>query len=129
VTVAHRMDWAEFATHLMRAEGAEQNFIEVKQDWSDLPQKMDYFINHPGDAEVIANRSYEVFNQRYLTPAAVSCYLRRLFQGWAKVQGFKPEILQTTSDGGHELRGIPFEALAVSFPQERPGEYGRFASS
>lgn len=121
------MEWAEFATHLMRADGPEQNFIEVKQDWSDLAQKMEYYIHHSKDAEAIATRSYEVFNQRYLTPAAVSCYLRRLFYGWAKVQGFNPEISHNGSTDGYDLRGIPFEALAVSFPQERPGEYGRFA--
>lgn len=128
VIVAHKMDWSEFATHLMRAKGPEQNFIEVERDWSDLPQKMKYFTSHPQEAEAIAERSYQIFSRRCLTPAGVSCYLRRLFHNWAKVQGFEPEILESKGDGkGYKLRGLPFEALAVSFPQERPGEYGKFA--
>lgn len=118
------MAWAEFATHLMKADGLEQNFVEVNRDWSDLSEKMGYFLNHQREAEAIAERSHRLFNHQYLTPAAVSCYLRALFRGWAKVQGFEPAIFE---DGGHELRGIPFEALAVSFPQERPGEYGKHA--
>jgi protein glucosyltransferase len=114
------MEWAEFATHLMQPNGPEQNFVEVDQDWSNLPSRLKHLLDHQKDAEAIAERSYEVFNRRYLTPAAVSCYLRRLFHGWAAVQGFEPRIFEEGSD---KLRGSAFEALAVSFPQARPGEY------
>ena len=117
------MDWAEFATHLMRPDGPDQNFIEVARDWSNLPQKMNHFLRHSDDAKMIAQRSFHTFNRRYLTPAAVSCYLRRLFYGWAKVQDFDPQVLEPDTSGGMQLRGIPFEALLVSFPQARPGEY------
>lgn len=127
ITVAHKMDYAEFATHLMKAHGPDQNFIQVERDWSDLPEKMEYFLHNPKEAQVIAERNYELFSQRYLTPAAVSCYLRRMFHGWASIQGFEPQILKTIPSNGVELRGLPFEAFAVSFPQDKPGEYGRFA--
>jgi EGF-domain serine glucosyl/xylosyltransferase len=120
------MAWAEFATHLMKADGPEQNFIEVNRDWSDLSKKMSYFVNHQQEAKAIAERSHRLFNHQYLTPAAVNCYLRALFRGWAKVQGFEPAIFEGENQ---TPRGIPFEALAVSFPQEKPGEYGKHASN
>lgn len=108
----------------MQSSGPEQNFVEVERDWSDLPPKMDYLLTHSEVAEAIAQRSYDIFNRRYLTPAAVSCYLRRMFSGWAEIQGFEPEIFEVGGLGDEKnLRGIPFEALAVSFPQDRPGEY------
>lgn len=125
ITIAHKMDWAEFATHLMRPDGFEQNFVEVKHNWSDLPEQMDYLLHHPQEAKSIAERSHDTFNRRYLTPAAVNCYLRRLFHGWAEVQGFEPQISEVDAKGEFRLRGIPFEALSVSFPQVRPGEYER----
>ena len=128
VTVSHKLEFDEFATHLMRASGPEQNFVEVERDWSDLEASMEYYTSHPKEAEAIAKRSHEFFAERYLTPAAVSCYLRRLTEGWARVQGFEPDLNQIDRiTGERTAKGIPFEAFVVSFPHEKPGEYGRFA--
>lgn len=71
VTVAHKLEWAEFHTHLMQPSGTEQNFIEVKRDWSDLDSSMTEALRNAEQTEQIAERSFETFNQRYLTPAAV----------------------------------------------------------
>lgn len=118
VTVAHKLEWLESHTHLMESSGPTQNFIETKRDWSDLSVKMDHYLGNLRETKDIAKRSYNLFNQRYLTPAAVTCYWRHLFDGWAKVQGFKPE-LHTTNDSSGELvlRGISYEAFIVTFPK------------
>ncbi|KAK5941148.1 hypothetical protein PMZ80_006425 [Knufia obscura] len=130
VTVSHKLEYAEFVTHLLRSSGPEQNFIEVERDWSNLEEKMEYFAGHPQEAEEIARRSHQVFAEKYLTPAAVSCYLRRLIEGWAKVQAFEPELYEfNETTGKRTARSTPFEAFVVSFPQEKPGEYGRFGPS
>ena len=74
VTVAHKLEWLEFHTHLMESSGPTQNFIETKRDWSDLSVKMDHYLGNLGETKEIAKRSYNLFNQRYLTPAAVRNY-------------------------------------------------------
>ncbi|KAK5093957.1 hypothetical protein LTR70_004483 [Exophiala xenobiotica] len=128
VTVSHKLEYAEFATHLMNPSGPKQNFIQVQRDWSDLEEKMQYFERRPKEAEAIAARSRELFADRYLTPAAVSCYLRQMIEAWAKLQGFEPQLCDINkTTGAKTMRGVPFEAFIVSFPQEKPGEYGRFA--
>lgn len=74
VTVAHKLEWLEFHTHLMESSGPTQNFIETKRDWSDLSVKMDHYLGNLDETKEIAKRSYNLFNQRYLTPAAVRNY-------------------------------------------------------
>lgn len=120
VTVSHKLEYAEFATHLMRPNGSEQNFIEVDRDWSDLEAKMAYSLAHPEEAERIAARSHELFHRRYITPAAISCYLRRMFDRWSRMQGFEPKLYEDDEFGARKMRGLPFEAVAVSFPQGKP---------
>ena len=128
VTVSHKLYYAEFATHLMQSSGPDQNFVEVERDWSDLQEKMEYLETHPEEAEAIAERSHQVFAERYLTPAAVNCYLRQMIKTWAEIQGFEPQLYEINeTTGSRSARGVPFEAILVSFPQEKPGEYGRFA--
>lgn len=62
----------------------------------------------------IAQNSYETFYERYLTPAATSCYWRRLITAWASVQGFEPRLYNEDEGTGKAvLRGIPFEAYAL----------------
>ena len=89
-----------------------------------LDKKMIYLKTHPEEARAIAQRSHEVFAQRYLTPATVSCYLRESIQSWAEIRGMQVNAYETSTDGhiGKPYR-IPFEAFMVSFPQDRPGEY------
>lgn len=65
----------------MRPIGPEQNFIEVQHDWLGLEDKMQYFVAHPEEVELIATRSHGVFAEPYLTLAAVSCYVQRLIEG------------------------------------------------
>lgn len=38
--VAHHLQWIEHHHHLMQPSGPKQNFIQVKNDWSDLEEKV-----------------------------------------------------------------------------------------
>lgn len=46
---------------------------------------MQYFERHLKEAGAIVARSHEVFAARYLTSAAISCYLRQMIEAWAQV--------------------------------------------
>jgi hypothetical protein len=93
-------------------EGPQQNVVSVERDWSDLEDKIKYFLNHPKEAKNIAENSAKVFRDRYLTPAAQACYWRKLFNAWASVS-FTPELYNTIK--GHDgkmrkqIRGTTFE--------------------
>lgn len=96
----------------MVSSGPEQNFVQVKRDWSDLEEKMEWLISHPEDAARIARNNVNTFRDRYLTPAAEACYWRRLFQAWSDV-AFEPEFFEVGSDGGQKWRGTPYESFSL----------------
>lgn len=86
-----------FAAHfypLLQPDGPEQNFIPVKPDWSDLNATMEHYANGHSHfaAHAIATRAAATFHDRYLTPAAEACYLRRLITLYASVQNFEPKL-------------------------------------
>lgn len=121
--IIHNLTWAEFHTHLLRPSGPEQNFIPVKSDWSDLESQIEHFMDHDEDAQRIARNNHEVFARRYLTPAATSCYWRRLIQLWASVQAYEPQLYARDPETGEQvLRGVPFEAYAVDAERPLPHE-------
>lgn len=108
VTVAHKLAWILPYEYLMVPDGPKQNFIEVKRDFSDLKEKMDYFITHPEEAQRIANNSVATFRDRYLTPAAEACYWRKLIYGYAEVS-YKPRFYD--GEGAkRKWRGVPFDS-------------------
>ncbi|KAH0563438.1 hypothetical protein GP486_001990 [Trichoglossum hirsutum] len=112
------MQWIQPHHYLFVTDGPQQNIVEVERDFSDLEDKIGYYLSHETEAERIADNSAKVFRDRYLTPAAEACYWRKLFRGWAEVS-FEPEFYQGTrlSVGGQlelrEWRGIPFESYAL----------------
>lgn len=108
VVVAHKFDWIVPHEHLMVAEGDDQNYIQVKHDFSDINDKMEYYLSHPEEAERIADNNARTFRDRYLTPAAEACYWRKLIHGWAQVS-FKPRFY---ADDG-EWRGVPFDSYVL----------------
>ena len=80
---------------------------------------MEYYLNHQDEAERIAQESIRTFRDRYLTPAAEACYIRRMIYEWAKVQTFEPELYKnkTTKDGmKEEMRGYSWEKFAWKPP-------------
>lgn len=94
--------------HLLEATGPNQNYVAVKRDWSDLEEKVKYYLDHPEEAERIIANSLATFRDRYLTRAADSCYTRKLIRGYANVS-FTPDIHRPGTEGSRMLRGDAFE--------------------
>lgn len=121
--IIHDLKWEEFHTHLLRPYRPEQNFIPVKADWSDLEEKVRYYLDHDEETQTIARNNHETFAKKYLTSAAASCYWRRLIRMWATVQGFEPQLYAFNRETGQRtLRGVPFEAYAVDAVRPVPVE-------
>ncbi|KAF2217882.1 hypothetical protein CERZMDRAFT_24358, partial [Cercospora zeae-maydis SCOH1-5] len=94
VAVVHEMAFETFYHHLLVAEGPEQNFVGVKRDWSDLEQKVQYYVGHPEETRRIIENSVRMFRETYLTPAAEACYWRELFRRYSEV-AYEPEAFET----------------------------------
>lgn len=102
----------------MRLAGPEVNYIEASENFGNLESAMEYYRAHDKEAELIAKNSYETFTRRYLTPAAVTCYWRRLFWAWASVQGYDPLLYVPDKDGKMAMRGTPWTAFAANWPKD-----------
>src|SRR5690606_33988841 len=85
VIITPKLQWMQFSSHLIKGEGEDQNMVFVKDDWSDLEEKINYLLDNPEEAERIANNNVRIFRDRYLTPAAETCYWRKLFRAWESV--------------------------------------------
>lgn len=111
VIVVHKLEWIQHYQHLLVAEGATQNFVQVERDFSDLPEKMEHLTTHMEESRRIAQNSARTFRDRYLTPAAEACYWRKLVSGWGQVS-FQPEFY-TGVGASRKWRGVPFESYAI----------------
>jgi len=102
----------------MKFEGPDQNMVQVKRDWSDLNEKMEWLLAHPEVAKRSASNNVRKFRDRYLTPAAQACHVRKMNHGWASVQDEQPNLLKLVdSEGqgkeGPVLRGTPLETWII----------------
>ncbi|KZF25337.1 hypothetical protein L228DRAFT_236444 [Xylona heveae TC161] len=111
VIVAHEMDWIQHHHPLMRAKGPDQNYVQVDRDYERLSEQIEWLQAHDEEAERIATNSVNTFRYRYLTPAAETCYWRRLIHGWSHVS-FQPEFFKEEA-GQKVWRGLPFESFAL----------------
>ncbi|KAF2871052.1 glycosyl transferase family 90-domain-containing protein [Massariosphaeria phaeospora] len=116
--ITHPLVWQEFHTHLMSLAGPDINFIEASENFGNLDSAMEYYRAHDSEAEEIARNSYEMFARRYLTPAAVTCYWRRLFWTWSSVQGFEPQLYVPDEHGNQVMRATPWTAFAANWPHD-----------
>ncbi|KAK0259323.1 hypothetical protein LTR01_003143 [Friedmanniomyces endolithicus] len=117
VVFVHRLSWYTHLYHLLNPSGAGQNYVQVENDWADLPPKMDELIMKPAKARLIADNAASELRDKYFTPAAQTCYWRRLFEVWSSVS-FEPEpweyIRSTAGDGGsmameRRVKGMTYE--------------------
>ncbi|KAK7715477.1 hypothetical protein SLS57_006864 [Botryosphaeria dothidea] len=133
VTVIHQpLEHQAHFYDLLIAEGPDQNFLSVRNDFSDLQEKAQYYLSHPEAAARIVNNSVATFRDRYLTPAAEACYWRRLIRAWAEVQAFSPTAYsnarQPDGTAWMKQRGVDWEIFAhpdptflSNFPKAPPG--------
>lgn len=114
VMISHPLVWHEAHHGALISSGPDANYIEVQQDFSDLSTKIDFLIDNPQTAERIANNAVRTFRDRYLTPAAESCYWRHLVRQYAAVCDFEPVLFSTDRDGKKSPRGIPYETWLLT---------------
>ncbi|KAI9926492.1 hypothetical protein ASPWEDRAFT_118903 [Aspergillus wentii DTO 134E9] len=114
VVISHKLVWREAHHAALVSSGADANYVEVERDFSDLSRKMEFLIDNPETAERIANNAVKTFRDRYLTPAAESCYWRHLVRQYASVSDFEPVLYNTQPNGRKEMRGTPFESWVLT---------------
>jgi hypothetical protein len=112
VIVAHKLKWIQHHHHLMVSEGPEQNFVEVGADFGGLEEAMEMLVENDEMAEKIAKNNVRTFREHYLTPAAETCYWRKLIRGWATVS-FEPEFFTKGLDKEVRWRGLPVESFLL----------------
>lgn len=117
--IIHDLDWTAEYYHLLIPDGQDQNYIAVKRDFSDLEEKVSHFLEHPQQAQRVADNAIATFRTRYTSPAAEACYWRRLIYGWSEV-AFDPEPYTTVSVNTsgksveeEQLRGITYEEFLI----------------
>lgn len=125
--IIHDLEWTAEFYHLLIPEGPDQNYVPVNREFSDLEEKIQYFMDHPREAQRIADNAVATFRDRYLSLAAEACYWRRMIYGWSQV-AFKPEPFEDDAVmvSGEEyqenkLRGITYEEWLLvqgNYPQD-----------
>ncbi|KKK19010.1 hypothetical protein ARAM_001475 [Aspergillus rambellii] len=108
VVISHKLVWLEAHHAAFISSGPDANYVEVERDFSDLERKIEFLIDNPEAAERIADNAVKTFRDRYLTPAAESCYWRHLIRMYAASCDFGP-VLSETQDGEKQSRGVHFE--------------------
>lgn len=112
VVLVQPLKYTTHLYHLLNAEGPEQNYVPVSSDWTNLPEKVEALEADSEQAESIARNAASLFRDRYATPAAQTCYFRRLFRTWREVS-FEPEPyeLVRSADGVEmkTIRGMTYE--------------------
>ena len=71
---------------------------------------MQALLDDPASAERIANNSVTTFRDRYLTPAAESCYWRELLNRWTAVS---PHITHTIMPSGYLRSRMRYESFLL----------------
>jgi hypothetical protein len=114
VVVSHKLVWREAHHAALIASGPEANYVEVERDFSDLDRKISFLIDNPEIAERIADNAVRTFRDRYLTPAAESCYWRYLIRQYAASCEFEPVLYNSQQNGKKQARGVPFESWLLT---------------
>ncbi|KAE9978135.1 hypothetical protein EG328_001672 [Venturia inaequalis] len=97
--------WIEPHHSLLVSSGSKQNFVPLNQNYSDLDEKMKDLLATPEKARLIADNAVKTFKDGVLTPAAQTCYWRRMFREWRDIS-FEP-------DADAWKTGTPFETWII----------------
>ena len=97
VTIAHAPEYVQHWHHLWNSNDTspEQNIVLTPgRNFDALPATIDALLADDERAERIADTSFRYW-RRWLAPASIDCYWRRLFGEWATVQTWEPKITAT----------------------------------
>ncbi|KAL4806354.1 glycosyl transferase family 90-domain-containing protein [Aspergillus unguis] len=112
VVISHKLQWIEAHHGALISSGPDANYVEVNRDFSDLEHKLEFLLDNPEAAERIAENAVRTFRDRYLTPAAESCYWRHLVRRYGEVSAFEP-VLYEKSGKEWVKRGVHFESWVL----------------
>lgn len=117
LSFVHDLEWTTHIYHLLKPDVPDQNYVPVKRDFSDLEKNIEKYLQNPVEAQRIADNAVSTFRDRYTSPAALSCYWRRLIQRYSEVS-FTPDpfedtqvTISGTSMPKKQLRGVSFEEI------------------
>lgn len=122
--VHEEVEYRTHYSHLLVTDGPQQNCVTIKKDWSDLEEKVKWYLDHPEESERIITNSLMTFRSRYTTRAATSCYIRRLIRGFSEV-AWTPEThvpMNDWDEEGMRLRGRSYEKF---FHESEDGNFER----
>ncbi|KAL6231256.1 hypothetical protein BDW75DRAFT_48779 [Aspergillus navahoensis] len=111
VFITHKLFWLEAHHSAFVSSGPDANYVEVGRDWSDLERNVEFLLDNPQTAKRVAENSVKTFRDRYLTPAAESCYWRELVRKYGRASGFVP-VWEGKRKGGKD-RGFRFESWVL----------------
>ncbi|KAI9730725.1 MAG: hypothetical protein M1834_005694 [Cirrosporium novae-zelandiae] len=112
VIVAHKMDWIQHHHPLLRSSGSAQNYVEVDRTFKNLNETIQWLRSHDHQASRIASNSIRTFRDKYLTPAATTCYWRRLIRAWKIATDIEPEFFRD-DNRTRVWRGLPIESYLL----------------
>lgn len=72
-------------TYRPEADGAEQNFVRVKEDWTNLKQKVKEVLESAVWPRGFPRKVWKNIREHYLTAAAEACSRRALIRGYGRV--------------------------------------------
>lgn len=96
LSIIHDLEWTTAFYHLLISKGPLQNFVPGKRDFSDLEGSVKTYSSNLALAQKVADNAIATFRDRYTSPAAESCYWRRLLQGYSAV-AFTPDPFVDTN--------------------------------
>ncbi|EMC91683.1 hypothetical protein BAUCODRAFT_126678 [Baudoinia panamericana UAMH 10762] len=112
VVIIHHLSYFTHLYHLLTPSGPGQNYVQVQNDWLDLPDKMEDLLSNPDKAKMIADSAAADFRDLYSTAAAQSCYWRRLFRTWREAS-YEPDPFeyrkQEDESWERHVRGMTYE--------------------
>ncbi|KAL4799927.1 lipopolysaccharide-modifying protein [Aspergillus venezuelensis] len=109
VIISHKLEWEEMHHSALIPSGPDANYVQVERDWSDLERKIEHLLDNPEVAERIADNAVRTFRDRYLTPAAESCFWRYLVRRYGEVSGFVPVLEENGKGKGRVRRAVSFD--------------------
>lgn len=110
--VIHPLTFTTHLYHLLEPTGPHQNYVQVRKDWTDLPEAMEALLADNSNAKRIADNAAAKFRDQYFTPAAQTCYFRQLFKVWSEMTPVPdPWGYEPLEGGGTEKvwRGMTYE--------------------
>ncbi|BFZ13095.1 hypothetical protein BsWGS_16134 [Bradybaena similaris] len=105
---------SEYYEHFYSRLKPDVHYVPIKQDLSDLLEKIQWAMSNDDKVKVIAKNGQE-FAREHLTPANILCYHVRAFQQYARRLKTKPQI---TSE--FELVKQPEDSASCSCPSSKP---------